>query len=86
MTKKEFLDVVDELQKKIGHWQLEVGTEIFADYSMGCFYDENEKMWKVYVNNERGRHRIRLVTEEESEAFDELMSIVEFEIVNNKYI
>ena len=45
-----------------------------------------ERKWKVYVNNERGRHRIRLMTENEEEAFDELLSIVNFEIENNKYI
>ena len=49
-------------------------------------YDTCEKKWKVYVNNERGRHRIRLITENEEEAFDDLLSIVNFEVENNRYI
>jgi len=38
------------------------------------------------INNERGRHRIRLITENEEEAFDDLLSIVNFEVENNRYI
>ena len=60
--------------------------KIFADFTIGCFYDTCEKKWKVYVNNERGRHRIRLITENEEEAFDDLLSIVNFEVENNRYI
>lgn len=86
MRKHEFLFITKELQSQLGRWQLYVGEEIFADFSMGCFYDVNVDKWKVYVNNERGRHRIRLVTENEEEAFDELLSIANFEIENNRYI
>ena len=49
-----------------------VGQEVFADFSMGCFYDDAAKRWKVYINYERGRHRIRLSTEDEEEAFEEI--------------
>ncbi len=86
MKKEEFLLIMKELQNKLGKWKLEVGKEIFADFFIGCFYDTNESKWKVYINNERGRHRIRLVTENEEDAFEELFSIVNFEIENNKYI
>lgn len=86
MNRKEFLKIKEELQGKLGKWKLEIGDEIFADFTIGCFYDTCERKWKVYVNNERGRHRIRLMTENEEEAFDELLSIVNFEIENNKYI
>ena len=75
-----------KLQDELGKWRLETDNEIFADFTIGCFYDVCENKWKVYVNNERGRHRIRLITESEGEAFDELLSIVNFEIGNNKYI
>ena len=86
MKKEEFLVIMKELQRKLGRWQLEVEEEVYGDFSMGCFYDVNERKWKVYVNNERGRHRIRLITTDEEEAFEELLSIVNFEIENNKYI
>lgn len=86
MNKNDFIDIKDELQHKLGIWNLEINEEILADYTIGCFYDEDDNKWKVYVNNERGRHRIRLITEKEEEAFNELLSIVNFEIENNKYI
>ena len=86
MKKKDFLIIKKELQRKLGKWKLEIEEEIFVDFSMGCFYDVGENKWKVYVNNERGRHRIRLITENEEEAFNELFSIANFEIENNKYI
>ena len=62
-------------------------TLIHVSTVMGTlYYDTCEKKWKVYVNNERGRHRIRLITENEEEAFDDLLSIVNFEVENNRYI
>lgn len=86
MNKNEFMKNKRKLQSELGKWQLEIGNEILTDFTIGCFYDVSESKWKVYVNNERGRHRIRVITESEEEAFDELLSIVNFEIENNKYI
>lgn len=64
---------------------METENEVFSDFTIGCFYDLIDNKWKIYVNNEKGRHRIRLMTDNEEEAFDELLSIVNFEIENNKY-
>ena len=85
MKKEEFVRNLKDLQNRIGRWKIEVEEEIFVDFSIGCFYDVNESKWKVYVNNERGRHRIRLVTDSEEDAFDTLLSIVNFEIENNSF-
>ena len=68
--------------RKTGTTLIHVSTVMGTLY----FYDTCEKKWKVYVNNERGRHRIRLITENEEEAFDDLLSIVNFEVENNRYI
>lgn len=86
MKKDEFLIALKDLRSRLGNWRVEVGEEIFAEFSMGCFYDANESKWKVYINNERGRHRIRYVTENEEDAYRELLSIAGFEAENNKYI
>lgn len=86
MTENEFLNKKDELQCQMGRWTIEIGVEIFADYVMGYFYDKRDKKWKVYINNEHGRHRIRLISSNQSEAIEELLSMVEFEIENNKLI
>ncbi len=86
MTKKEFEQKQDNLQKLVGQWQIVINEEMLSDFIMGCFFDKINHCWKVYVNNERGRHRIRLETEDEGKAFDELYSIINYEIENNKYI
>ena len=79
MKREEFLKIKDELQKKL-YLDLCVGFETFADFCIGCFYDEKEGKWKVYINYERGRHDILLVTENEEKAFDELLSTIKWEI------
>lgn len=86
MTKKEFEQKQVDLQNRVGQWQIVINKEVLSDFVLGCFYDEINHFWKVYVNNERGRHRIRLETEDECKAFDELFSIISYEIENNKYI
>lgn len=86
MNQREFMSKTKDLHSKLGRWQLYVGEESFADFSMGCFYDDIEKRWKVYINYERGRHRIRLTTENEKEAFEELLSMVNFQIETNRYV
>ena len=79
MKREEFLKIQDELQKKL-YWVICVDCEAFADFCIGCFYDEKEEKWKVYINYERGRRDILLVTENEEEAFDELLSTINWKI------
>ena len=79
MNREEFLKIKDELQNKL-FCSICVDYESFADFSIGCFYDEKEEKWKVYFHYERGLHRILLVTENEEEAFDELLSTIYREI------
>ncbi len=79
MNKEEFMSMADSFREEIGMWRLGIGEEYFDDYSMGCFYDKEDGKWKVYITNERARHHIRLATESEEEAFEELLSMVNFE-------
>lgn len=85
MKRNEFIKNQKDLQEKLGRWRLETENEVFSDFTIGCFYDLIDNKWKIYVNSEKGRHRIRLMTDNEEEAFDELLTIVNFEIENNKY-
>ena len=85
MKRNEFIKNQKDIQEKLGRWRLETENEVFSDFTIGCFYDLIDNKWKIYVNSEKGRHRIRLMTDNEEEAFDELLSIVNFEIENNKY-
>ena len=76
---------VESLNGKIGMWKIAIGELNMSDFILGCYFDNSSGLWKVYINNERGRHRVRLQTESEEEAFDELLSIINFEIENNEY-
>ena len=77
MKREDFLKVKKGLQKNF-HWDICVDYEAFADFCIGCFYDDKEEKWKVYINYERGYHCIQLITESEEEAFDRLLSIINF--------
>lgn len=85
MTKETFICELQKYKNYIGIWEVEVSKYTCADFILGCFFDENERKWKVYKNNEYGRQSIRLVTSIESEAYDKLLSMVKYQykITNN---
>ena len=37
MTKKEFEQEQDNLQKLVGQWQIVIDEEMLSDFIMGCF-------------------------------------------------
>lgn len=82
MYKKEFLNKIEKFNGKLGMWQIVVDKLCLGDFILGCYFDENEEMWKVYINNERGRHREKLSTDSEQEAFDKLYSMIKFQFEN----
>ncbi len=84
MKKKEFKKWLDEKKDALATWNVVVDEEDMSDYVVGCFFDNNTRKWKVYINKERGRHRIRLETDDEKQAFDKLKSLVEYVIENNR--
>ncbi len=84
MDKEEFLKGIEEFQNKLGIWQVVVDKLTMADFILGCYYDENEKMWNVYKNSERELHSIRLSTTSEQEAFKKLYSMIMFIYENIK--
>ena len=55
-----------------------------ADFVMGYYFNQNSSMYDVYINNERGKHRIRLSTSDELMALEKLLSMIEFEIESNR--
>lgn len=79
MYKKEFLEKIKKFDGRLGMWQIAVDKLCMGDFILGCYFDNNEKMWRVYKNSERGDHWERLSTASEQEAFDKLYSMIEFE-------
>jgi hypothetical protein len=78
MSKEEFFEKIKEFDGKLGMWQVVVDQLSMADFIVGCYYDENEKMWNVYKNSERGIHSVRLSTTSEKETFKKLYSMIMF--------
>ena len=79
MDKKEFLEEIKEFDDKLGMWQIVVDKLCTGDFILGCYFDEDEKVWEVYIHNERGRHREGLSTTSEHEAYKKLYSMIKFQ-------
>lgn len=76
MKKEEFLEKNKDIKGKMGNYSVEVDKETFGDWILGCFFDVNESVWKVFVNQDRGSHDIRYVSNNEDDAFDYLFSLL----------
>lgn len=80
MTRAEFLAIQKDLQNQLydcgSHSSIEVGFDSTVEYAIGCFYDENDNKWKMYVNRDRGWHSIWFESENEEKVFDKLYSYI----------
>jgi len=78
MTRTEFNEKTEHYHGRVGGWDI---RDYFsqAGFVIGCYYEKDTKMWKTYINYERGRHRVRLETASEEDALDKLYSMIEFE-------
>ena len=85
MEKKEYIDRINELKDKIGLWDVELNEYTKADFVIGYYYNENTQEYTVYINKERGRHRVRKITKNENEALEKLVSMLEYEAESNRY-
>lgn len=79
MDKHELLNKINQLKDEIGMWEIALNEHREADFVIGYYYDDAAGKYNVYINNERGRHRVRKSTENEIGALEKLLSIVEFE-------
>lgn len=84
MNAKEFEEWVADKRTSVGMWSIESNKKSLKPLTLGCYFDDCEKKWKVYSNEERNQHTVYLVTEDENEAYEELQSMVIFEQRNNK--
>ena len=49
-----------------------LGKYTQGDFDMGCYYDEKDKLWKIYENGERGMSVTMFTSESEDEVLAEL--------------
>lgn len=83
MNKLEFIHWLQNYKNSLGLWHVDSLKESFGQYTVGCFKDYSTNEYIVYLNDER-KHRIRLTTKSQDEAYCKLKSMVEFIIENNK--
>lgn len=84
MKKEDFMSWFEEKQDALAMWSVSVDEENLSDFVVGCFFDRKSETWKVYINKERGKHRVRLETKDEEQAFNKLQALVEYVIENNR--
>ncbi len=83
MNKLEFLHWLQNYESSLGHWKVSFVKNSKSQYTLGCYKDYNSGKYVVYENDEHS-HSDVLITENQDEAYDELKSMVLFEVRNNK--
>lgn len=84
MNAKEFEKWVVDKKTSVGMWSIESNKKSLKQFTIGCYFDDQEKKWKVYSTGERNKHKVYLVTDDEDEAYEKLQARVIFEQRNNK--
>ncbi len=84
MTRVEFVEKTKHYHGNVGGWNIVLDNYSTADFDLGCYYDKETRMWKVFENEERGMRGIRLETPSEEKALDKLYSMIEF--ANEDYL
>ena len=84
MNKEEYLNIINEKKSEIGMWDVLLEENSKAGFVMGFFWNPDSNMYDVYINNERGKQRVRFSTSDELAALEKLLSMIEFEIESNR--
>ena len=77
-TTKRRGTTVDHLIDAFHDWKIVLNQIANADFVIGYGFDNNEKLWKVYQNNERGM-KAEWAFENEEEALEKLYKKVKFQ-------
>lgn len=65
-------------QGTIGSWRVEPHKKVLTKCTLGCYYEPETYLWKVYLNDEKKHHVVYLETEDEDTAYNELRFMVTF--------
>jgi hypothetical protein len=76
MTKNEFLNRISHENPNIGAYQIETDGMTEASFVLGCYYDGEDEIWKIYETDERGHKSIIFKAADENTAFDKLYKLV----------
>ena len=79
-TRKKLERVIKKLRERQNPVFVYLGKYTQGDFDMGCYYDEKDKLWKIYENGERGMSIIKFCSESEDEVLAELYKMLEVRI------
>lgn len=86
MTENDVKETIMKLLPNIGRWEVAFNEYTKAEFVIGYHYNSSTNKYEVYINNERGRQRIKMMTDNEIEALNKVLSLVEFEVESNRYV
>ena len=75
---RAIISSVLSFKDNIGMWKIVLNQITDADFVIGYGFDNNEKLWKVYQNNERGM-KAEWTFENEKGALENLYNKVKFQ-------
>ena len=78
VDKNELISSLLSFKDNIGMWKIVLNQITDADFVIGYGFDNKEKLWKVYQNNERGM-KAEWTFENEKGALENLYNKVKFQ-------
>ena len=79
MSKQDIITEILSYKTALGICEIALNERRDADFVLGYYFDELEGEYKVYSNEERGWHSVRLQTQDENEALSKLLKMVKYE-------
>lgn len=76
MTKSEFLNKISKENPNIGIYQIVTEFLSEASFVLGCYFDLQDNLWKIYETDERGLKSIIYTAIDENTAYDKLYKLV----------
>ena len=76
MTKQELINFVNKYRDKIGAFHIVLDERFEGQFTLGYYYDEKSKQYKVYEVNERQDIWIRDEFKNESGAINRLFRLI----------
>lgn len=79
-TRAKLERIIKKLRERQNPVFVYLGKYSHRDFSMGCYYDEKDKLWKIYENGERGMSITMFCSKNEDEVLAELYKMLEVRI------
>ena len=76
MIKAALINEILNYKDKLGRLDVCIGTHTTADFTLGYYFDEESREFKVYKNGERGICTVRYSGNDECEALKTLLRMV----------